>query len=118
MKSEQLHVFIVVLIRAILDIISSCMKRQVLKKYGCLPFLWETGSSAAYSGKFPFLYDKRYLVWYGSGENILHELQSWLGHKNPDAPDFSGSPELQIPIPKVKRLASDQEKESFLRESF
>jgi hypothetical protein len=66
----------------------------------------------------PLLRDKRYLVWDGSGENILHELQSWLGQSDVEYKQTQQQSGPEIPIPKVMRYATDQEKEQFLRQTF
>jgi hypothetical protein len=67
---------------------------------------------------FPLLRDKRYLVWDGNGENVLRELRSWLDQKHAVQPGSLETPKPQIPIPRVKRYSTDQEKENFLREGF
>jgi hypothetical protein len=69
--------------------------------------------------KFLLLRDKRYLVWDGTGENVLQEIRRWL----PQAAEFGHDSAVQqtgskITIPRIKRHATDQEKEQFLRESF
>jgi hypothetical protein len=66
----------------------------------------------------PLLRDKRYLAWDGSGENVLHELQFWLGKPASGQKQTQQQSGPKIPIPKFMRYATDQEKEQFLRQTF
>jgi hypothetical protein len=68
--------------------------------------------------QFPLLHDKRYLAWDGSGENVLEELQSWLSKPASGQKQTQQQSGPEIPIPKVRRYATDQEKEQFLRQTF
>ena len=68
--------------------------------------------------QFPLMHDKRYLAWDGSGENVLEELQAWLGQARSGENQAHQQPGPDIPIPKVRRYATDQEKEQFLRQTF
>jgi hypothetical protein len=68
--------------------------------------------------QFPLLHDKRYLAWDGSGENVLEELQAWLGQAESKQRMGQKQSGPEIPIPKIRRSATDQEKEQFLRQTF
>ena len=66
----------------------------------------------------PLLADKRYLIWDGTGENVLLELQSWLGHNDFRQAQGQQQTGPEIHVPRIRRNATDQEKEQFLRQAF
>jgi hypothetical protein len=67
---------------------------------------------------FPLLNDKKYLVWDGTGDNVLQELRPWFGSDHITQQQPPERQEPQIPVPRVKRKATDQEKEQFIRQAF
>ena len=72
------------------------------------------------STEFPLLSDKRYLEWDGHGDNIVAEICSWLGRPSISPLDLisntAGRP--LVPMPRIKRLVTDQDKAIFLRDTF
>lgn len=68
----------------------------------------------------PLLNDKRYIPWDGSGEAVEAALEAWLGGEaNAHGASSAEVGSMTSPaMPKLKRFATDQEKEHFLRSAF
>ncbi len=74
--------------------------------------------------RYPLINDKMYLVWDGKTEPIIDALCRKLGRKIKDtnpttiSNPTSGKSSFTIPLPKIKKIFTQKEKDSFLQNSF